>query len=250
MKKFLSTVLIAVIVVSTTACSYGASKGSKIQKLKDFIFSKHSVEQTEPKATKEELSFTDYYAVTGEAEFTLDIPEVGKVRYTGLDKLGRPTGVIANLDYSLVDRERKQKREPITIDPPGFTNNKKVVITEKDGRRYKGYFYNRSHLLADSLGGSATKENLVTGTRTQNVGIKNKGGMAYTEEKARQFFKNPTNATLVYEVIPQYKGSEIVPRTVVVNIKSSDGTINERVVVDNSATGYAVDYLTGDWRAL
>ena len=143
MKKFLSTVLIAVIVVSTTACSYGASH-SKIQKLKDFIFSKHSVEQTEPKSAKEELSFTDYYAVTGEAEFTLDIPEVGKVRYTGLDKLGRPTGVIANLDYSLVDRERKQKREPITIDPPGFTNNKKVVITEKDGRRYKGYFYNRS----------------------------------------------------------------------------------------------------------
>ena len=105
-------------------------------------------------------------------------------------------------------------------------------------------------MLADSLGGSATKENLITGTRTQNVGIKNKGGMAYTEEKARQFFKSPTNATLVYEVIPQYKGSEIVPRTVVVNIKSSDGTINERVVVDNSATGYAIDYLTGDWRAI
>ena len=109
MKKFLSTVLIAVIVVSTTACSYGASH-SKIQKLKDFIFSKHSVEQTEPKAAKEELSFTDYYAVTGEAEFTLDVPEVGKIKYTGLDKLGRPTGVIANLDYSLVERERKQKR--------------------------------------------------------------------------------------------------------------------------------------------
>lgn len=198
----------------------------------------------------DELVYTDYYAVVGRAVIELEAPKAGEVVYGGLDKLGRPKYVIGNLTFDLVDRERKEERQSITVDPAGFVNNQKVVIKEKNGEQYKGYFYNRSHLLADSLGGNADLENLVTGTRTQNVGIKNQGGMAYTEEKARTFFKNQTDVSMLYQVIPIYLGDEVVPRYVRVDILTSDGSIDEEVIVKNSATGFAIDYKTGEWKVL
>lgn len=195
----------------------------------------------------DKLVYTDYYALNGFADIVYTKPHIGQVNYGGLDKLGRPKYVIANLDYSLITTARKRGRQPINVDPVGWANNDKVVITEDDGRSYRGYFYNRSHLLADSLGGDPTVENLVTGTRTQNVGIKNQGGMAYTEIKARDFFKVPTEETLIYQVRPVYEGNELIPRYVIVDIKSSDGRLNEQVVVKNSANGFKINYKNGSY---
>lgn len=49
-------------------------------------------------------------------------------------------------------------------------NHVKYKIEWLNGLSYVGDFWNRSHLIADSLGGDALRVNAVTGTRTQNVG--------------------------------------------------------------------------------
>lgn len=194
--------------------------------------------------------FTDYYALNGFAEIVYKVPAVDNIDYGNLDKYGRPTYVIANLNYNTIKRAKQRGRLPINVDPAGWGKNEKVIITEKNGKSYKGYFYNRSHMLADSLGGEPIKENLVTGTRTQNVGIKNQGGMAYTEIQARDFFVVPTDETLIYQVRPVYNGDELLPRYVIVDVKSSDGKIDEQVIVDNSANGYEINYSNGDFKKL
>ena len=42
-----------------------------------------------------------------------------------------------------------------------------------------------------------------------------------------------------------YVGEELVPRYVEVVMKSSDGTIDEKVIVFNTAYGYEINYLDG-----
>ena len=78
------------------------------------------------------------------------------------------------------------------LDPAGWDDNEKVSIEFVGGRVCHGYLFNRSHLLAKSLGGTETLANLITATRTQNVGSNNAGGtgmgeMAYTEQLARDY---------------------------------------------------------------
>lgn len=194
------------------------------------------------------LIFNNYYVVNGVADFEKEIPEVGKILTGRHDSKGRPSFVIAHLNYDIVSKAKGKKRNRIDEEPPGWQKNEKVTINDPSGKKYNGYFYNRSHLLATSLGGSETTDNFITGTRTQNVGINNHGGMAYTEEKVRNYFKNPTENTVIYEAIPIYKDDEKVARFVKVNVKSSDGSINEQVIVSNTAYGWEINYMTGDYK--
>lgn len=144
--------------------------------------------------------------------------------------------------------EAKQRgRFPINLNPIGWYNNKEVVIKEKNGQTYYGYFYNRSHMLADSLGGLPIEENMVTGTRTQNVGINNKGGMAYTEIKARKYLDNNTDVELIYQVRNVYFENELIPRYTTIDMISKDKSIDEEVIVCNSANGYTINYKTGEY---
>ena len=124
-----------------------------------------------------------------------------------------------------------------------------MTINFADGSHYSGYFYNRSHLLAHSLGGDDADYNMITGTRQQNVGKNDgNGGMAYTETLARDYLKKNPNGTVYYSVEPEYNGNELVPRSVIVNIKSNDGSIDKQVRVYNVATGYTIDYMTGEYQ--
>ena len=97
--------------------------------------------------------------------------------------------------------------------------------------------------------------NMVTGTRTQNVGsVNNSGGMAYTETIARDYLdgaqgQDANACPLYYVATANYSGNELLPRTVTVDIQSCDKSIDQRVVVDNTANGFDIDYLTGDWSA-
>ena len=105
-------------------------------------------------------------------------------------------------------------------------------------------------MIADSLGGDPVKENLVTGTRTQNVGISSahNGGMAYSETKARSYLDNQAHAPcpLYYAVTPNYTGNELIPRTVTVDMESCDKSISEHITVPNTANGYTIDYNTAE----
>lgn len=199
----------------------------------------------------DETAKLNYYKVIGEATIDEDkFGAPGTIVYSQLDSLGRTQTAYGYLNYKLVSAEKNQKRESFSNSKSerlaGWpTKNSKVVIPYATKGEYKGEMYNRSHLIADSLGGAALKVNAITGTRTQNVGENNTGGMAYIEEKLRQFFEHPTNETVFYEVKPVYTGNELIPRVVEINVKSSDGSINEHILVYNTAKGYTINYNDG-----
>ena len=84
----------------------------------------------------------------------------------------------------------------------------------------------------------------------QNVGDNTgNGGMAYTETKVRDFLDDPANTDcgVYYAAEANYQGDELIPRTVTVDVRTCDGTIDENVIVDNIMPGYAINYHTGEW---
>lgn len=183
-------------------------------------------------------------------EFTADELTNGSIHYTGLDSLGRCQTVAGVITYKMreegTEREREDMPDPSGWKYNGKSNNFKAEIDLLNGKTYKGYFYNRSHLIAKSLGGVETEQNLVTGTRTQNVGKNDgNGGMAYTEEKARNYLDTHKDKVVYYKATPVYIDNELVPRSVFVDIKTDDGTLNEHVEVFNYCYGYTIDYTTG-----
>lgn len=196
---------------------------------------------------------------------------------------GAQTVILTATDRAIA---KARGRQPLDTDPQGWPDsNPKVQVHFPTGVNYKGYFWNRSHLIADSLGGLPEENNLVAGTRAQNVGDNHApGGMAYTETLARDFLDNQLSTTnlvpsnepirlledygisetgkgeplpetvdvpefatcdLAYQAVPNFELGEKIPRSVTVNIKSCDGTIDEQVEVANSMPGFGIDYLTG-----
>lgn len=194
----------------------------------------------------------DGYAVYGPAVIAYDITP-GQFVYTGFDALGRTSAAYASITPKDYWREKGEEREDFGKDADtisGWGHNEKVSVTFPNDRIYNGYFYNRSHLIADSLGGTPKPNNLVTGTRFQNVGCGSGGGMSYAEEKARNWLATaPDDAYLYYAVTPVYMDDELVPRSVYVDIKSSDGSIDEHIetfnVSGDMTKTYSVDYATG-----
>lgn len=140
--------------------------------------------------------FPDYYTVIGDAQ--IDESKFGDinglknetnnglvVKYTGKDNLGRTLSVYAITSFKAVQKSSAEERPNFkqNDNPSGWTRNEEVSIETSTGT-YKGWFWNRSHLLADRLGGKATSDNAITGTRMQNVGNRsNSGGMYYIEER-------------------------------------------------------------------
>lgn len=190
----------------------------------------------------------NYYTVRGKAQTTSI--KAGKVKYSKLDSLGRTQAVTAKVTYKMVaDSAGWREDMPAEADTiSGWGHNTMVSVSLSNGRTYNGYAFNRSHLLADSLGGHAIKRNLITGTRMQNVGnndYSNPGGMAYTETLARNYLYSHKDGWVYYRATPVYKGNELVARSVYVDIQSDDGSINMRVEVYNAMRGYTVDYKTG-----
>lgn len=199
---------------------------------------------------------------------------VSEIKYTGIDELGRSRDVWATITHDMIalSKGHREEFEP-NAEPAGWyryiwnktktraneweytertcncitraSNNDKVKIDLGSGKTYKGYMYNRSHLVADSLGGRAFRPNLITGTRMQNVGRNNqKGGMQYIERKVLDYIEDHPDVVVYYHVRPNYTGKELLPRTVTVYAKSSDNVINETVEVFNSAKGYEINYET------
>lgn len=174
-------------------------------------------------------------------------PKKGVIKYSKLDKYGRTRRVVGNITYGMVKKSAGWREEFAEgSNPSGWGKNRIVKIKLYNGKYYKGYLWNRSHLIADSLGGRAIRKNLITGTRMQNVGANNgKGGMAYTERKVVNYLYKHHKVSVYYSANPIYKAKEKVPRSVIVDIKSSDNKLNERVIVYNAAKGFKLNYKTG-----
>lgn len=195
-----------------------------------------------------------FYEVLGQAQVPTNSLKSGEIVYKKLDSRGRATGAYGLISSKGYEEARNRGRQTITVDPSGWGHNKQETITGVDEkgeeRRYHGWFYNRSHLIADSLGGHPEADNLVTGTRMQNVGWNDGvGGMAYMEEKIRKFLRDNPGCDVFYSAIPNYYGqNDLLPKTVTVDARSCDNVINERVAVYNVAPGYEIDYTNGSYK--
>lgn len=208
------------------------------------------------KNVTDEFVFSDYpnyYEITGLSKIDEStFPEKGQIVYSELDDLSRTQIARATLTYSNVENSLGKRGNFKANDKPsGWVDQQKgqeVDIPWMYGKSYHGYFYNRSHLIADQLGGEAIRRNAITGTRTQNVGgTDQKGGMRYSEIKATNWLKNNKDGILYYSAEPIYHESELVPRFVIVKMKSSDGSIDEEVKVYNTANGWNINYQTGEY---
>ena len=193
--------------------------------------------------------YMNFYAPAGKAVVAYDdIDKNGEIKYLELDDLQRATGAYGYISKDMRMQAKERGRQDIKVDPVGWGRNKQAPVKYEE-KSYNGWFYNRSHLIADSLGANPDKTNLVTGTRMQNVGWGN-GGMAYIEDKTRDFLdsEKAENCPVYYAATPNYVGSELLPRTVTVNAKSCDSTIDEQIVVDNVAPGYIINYMNGEFK--
>lgn len=194
--------------------------------------------------------YPDYYTVLGTAT-SGDENAADSITYGDLDSLGRATGACGWITGEMRSERAAMDRDdaPDMEDPAGWPDhNEKVEIKGVNGRRdYHGYLWNRSHLLAWSLGGDMDAHNLVAGTRTQNVGDNaTPGGMAYPETLARDWLDQNPDGRLWYAAVPLYYGDELIPRAVIVDIKTDDSSIDEKILVFNNANGFTIDYTTGE----
>lgn len=167
------------------------------------------------------------------------------------DKNGRAGVAKAVLTYTEYSNSTG-KRQGSPLEPYAWpSSNPKVAINYSlTGRTYHGYLYNRSHSIADSLLGEksyVSQNNFTTGTRPQNVGANQEGGMRYPERLAESYWKaHPnTSQTIKYKTTPVYQNNETMPRGSIVDVKSSDGVLNERVIVINSVEGITINYQDG-----
>lgn len=188
----------------------------------------------------------EYVRVVGPAVVDVDIP-VGEVWYAPLDALGRTRRAAGAIDLKTMEAGRARERGDLRgHDPSGWGSNAETDIPLPDGSSYHGFFWNRSHLVAKSLGGSDEVENLVCATRMENVGANDgKGGMSYAEGMVRAWLSDNPDGWVFYSATPAYESNELVCRSVIVDVRSSDGTLDFEVEVYNAALGHEVDYQTG-----
>lgn len=219
--------------------------------------------------------YPNYYRIIDEPVETDVSVRAGEISYGGIDSLGRTRRVVANVTYDMVKESAGWRCDFASDadDISGWGHNGEVELTLSDGSVYHGWFWNRSHLIADSLGGydhvynqygvidqkasRSERRNLITGIRTENVGRNDgKGGMAYFENLAIDYLEAHQSCSVWYSVEPVYEGDELVPRSVIVKIKSCDGGLSVMAEVYNqldpkldengvSHQRYVIDYSTG-----
>lgn len=167
------------------------------------------------------------------------------------DKRQRATTAKAVLTYDEY-KASQGSRQGEPLDPTDWpeSNPEIGIAFALTGRTYHGYLWNRSHSIADSLLGKnsyTSSNNFTTGTRSQNVGADQNGGMRAAEELVENYWESHPNTknTVKYETTPLYHGSEMIPRGSIVDIKSSDRSLNTEIVVINAAEGVKIDYHTG-----
>lgn len=170
------------------------------------------------------------------------IYESRKVKKTNV-----PTRATVILNHTSITRQYGNQQS-FSKNTAGYTKNKEVLIENPKYEPYHGWFWNRSHLIADSLGGPSEPYNAITGTRPQNVGARdNQGGMRLPESRAYDYIYVNPKKTLLYDVVPLYfDTNDLVPYAVQVTLYNGD--VRERYITLNIAYGYQIDYKTGEWK--
>lgn len=198
--------------------------------------------------------YPDYVALSDSKVTNDKDVNAGTIEYSQLDNLGRSGRAVGRITNKMVSDSagwRAKFAPDVDKKLSGWGHNEKVNI-DLGSKSYSGYFWNRSHLISDSLGGynhhdnTTHVENLITGTRTQNVGKNDgNGGMAYFETRTVSYINSHPNVTVWYSAEPVFVGNELICRGVNVKVLSSDGNLDMQGYVFNSANGYNINYLDG-----
>lgn len=200
-------------------------------------------------------------------------------KYNGLDDLGRGQKVSALVDRKqVVQRSSKYLKDHGILydnrkiyERPDFPTYVHVSGEYSDGwfdkskmrwkgqnsnngnvdlGTYNGWLYNKSHTLGWSLGGDMETHNVTLGTRSQNVGSGQKGGMGYPEKQVRDAVKKHKDIKIYYESEPVYKGSELVPRGTHVeaySVNDNGKSLNLNVWIFNRQKDIKINYKNGSW---
>lgn len=162
---------------------------------------------------------------------TINTSPNGYYTYGGQDMYGRMSQVTAVITKSnLVPSE--ERRGIDLPEPVGWVG------------RSSGGIYDRSHGIAFTLGGKNDLDNLFTGTISLN-----QKHMVEVEDTVRDYIKE-TGKPVLYRVTPYYLGSELVPRGVLMEAYSSEGTIQFCRFIYNVQDGYDIRYENGEVLAL
>lgn len=134
---------------------------------------------------------------------------------------------------------------------PGSKSNNMDVKIKTENSEYNGWLFNKSHLIAWSLGGSMESNNVIWGTRYQNVGSNNSkapGGMSAPETIVRDYIHKTPSAKVIYVAAPVYDSPEdIVPAAVYVEALDTQQPDNLHIAywTTNTQDGVTIDYQTG-----
>lgn len=161
--------------------------------------------------------------------------------YDGLDSNGRAKTVLAVVGPMTLEEASQDSIQ--SIKPAGWKQNS----YERISGSHSAELYNRSHLLARSMGGENLEENLVTGTAYLN-----QTGMKELEEKVLRYIKN-TNNNVLYRVTPVYKRDNKVCSGIQLEAfsleDSGEGICFNRYFY-NVQPGIKINYATGDsWQS-
>ena len=179
-----------------------------------------------------------YFIIDGNTPgFTeLDLTNDAFERYSALDTLGRCGSAYACVSEALLADEDRGSLASIT--PSGWVNRQYDFI---DGK----YLYNRCHLLGFQLtGNSASKRNLITGTRYLNI-----QGMLPFENQVADHVKDNSHHVL-YRVTPLFRETDLVCRGVQMEAYcvdcGNDDPFMFHVFCYNIQPGVLIDYETGE----
>ena len=155
------------------------------------------------------------------------------------------TGVVKCSVTSNMIEASRGVREPFTSEPYGWPeHNMKVNYVNSRGATVHQWLWNRSHLVADMLGGEATSRNSVPGTMIQNVGD-GSSGMVKPEREVAQNVRR-WRCKVNYKVTPVYNSSsDAIPIATVADAASVCSSWNKSYIIVNAWPGYSINYVTG-----
>lgn len=164
------------------------------------------------------------------------------------DKLGRCQTVFACISKNH-DFPKDGNRDEIgTIFPVGYHKYqfKSIINLEKNAngnvKNELGYLYNRAHLLGNGLSSEgANSRNLVTATSSCN-----QAQLEYFERPTRLWMEAHPDTKMYYKVTPKYKDDELVPRSILMEALSEDGTFELAYEFNNLEKGIDIYYKTGE----
>lgn len=230
-KKWISALILALIMTTMTACQPEVKKPSQPNY--------RAEEQEKAESVKTLGDVPEYsgspYVIINDNKPTFEKEEMTESAfesYSELDSLGRCGIAYANIGKEIMPTEERGKIG--MVKPSGWQTAKYDNI---DGK----YLYNRCHLIGFQLSGeNANEKNLITGTRYMNV-----EGMLPFENQVADYVKE-TGHHVMYRVTPVYEESNLIASGVIMEAASvEDEELRFHVYCYNVQPGITINYKDG-----